>query len=392
MDLVELYSYTYCIPYLLFLGFVFIFIIYEFHLINNKKSILSVRFGIISVSIIFIGLRGFVYTDWVNYYPFFKSLSSIIDFREIVHENQFMESGFTFYTLLIKSFTSNYFVYILINTIIDIVILDFFFKKYSPYYALAFFLFFIFNGIWIEFNLLKNSKSLMLFLLSIKYLEKRQIYPYLFLNILGLTFHSSSLVYILLYFVLNTKFLIRHMILIFVLGNIVFLSQTCIIKPIIIFISNILGGRYALYSQIYFNSDVYGGSFGISIGYIERTLTYIILYFTVPQLIKKYNNANIFINLYICYSIVYLFMSDVYILIQRLSLLFIISYAILFPCIFRLISLKTKRIFIMSIFLYAIMRIGISNNNIFAKYDNILWGIESYNKRQEYFLYDIKMK
>lgn len=387
-----IYSYHYCIPYFIFFIILWILVFYEFKKINSSQSILQIRIITLCLCSIFIGLRGFVYTDWVNYYPLFKSLPTIWEVANYKFENEFIEPGFTLFTIIIKSIYPDYFFFVFICTIIDLIILDSFFHKKTQYYVFAFLLFFLFNGIWIEFNLLRNAKSLMLFILSIKYIEKSNFKKYFLLNLLGVFFHSSSCIYIILYPILKAKFLTKYMLPIFIVGNIIFLGHIEYIKPLIITTTNIIGGRFALYAEVYLNNTTYANNFGLSIGFLERTITFIFIYIYKDYIIKKNEDSVIYINMFMLYSIVYLYMSEVYILIQRLSLLFIISYPILYPRLFNLCNIKSKYLIIICFFIYSLLRISISNNNIFAKYDNLLWGVESFEVRQQNFKYDIEIK
>lgn len=387
-----IYSYHYCTPYYIFFLILWILVFFEFKKINSKQNNLQIRIITLCVCSIFIGLRGFVYTDWVNYYPLFKSLPTIYEIGNYKFENKFIEPGFTLFTIIIKSIYPDYFFFVFVCTIIDLIILDSFFYKNTKYYVLAFLLFFLFNGIWIEFNLLRNAKSLSLFILSIKYLKRNNFKKYLLLNLIGVFFHSSSYIYIVLYPILKAQFLTKYMLPIFIIGNIIFIGQIEYIKPLILTTTNIIGGRFALYAEVYLNNVTYANNFGLSIGFLERSITFIFIYIYKDYIIEKNRDSIIYINLFMLYSIVYLYMSEVYILIQRLSLLFIIAYPILYPRLFNLCNIKSKYLIISCFLIYSLLRISISNNNIFAKYDNLLWGIESFEIRQQNFKYDIEIQ
>src|SRR5659263_104043 len=73
------FSYGYSAPYLLFLLYLVVLMFFEFRRLNFEKDINYVRWGVIGGFLIFFGFRGFVYTDWMVYYPMFEKLPTIWD-------------------------------------------------------------------------------------------------------------------------------------------------------------------------------------------------------------------------------------------------------------------------------------------------------------------------
>lgn len=119
-------------------------------------------------------------------------------------------------------------------------------------------------------------KSIGLFLLSVKYIQQRRFLPYLLLMTLAFMFHSSTLFLFPLYFVPRT--LPRQcFIVVFVVGNLLYLSQIAYMAPLISEGGRLLGGKYAALTGAYLNSDLYAQARGISIGYLERTLTFVLV-------------------------------------------------------------------------------------------------------------------
>ena len=135
---------VFAIPYLVFILFAF----YLFFMESENKIIGKSNRGIqlftLGIFILFIGLRGHINTDWVAYYPVFSDLPYLWEIRLNDYLiNSKMEWGFLIYSIIIKSFFSNYFVWVFINTLFDLYILHKLFKKYTDYYVLAFIVFFI---------------------------------------------------------------------------------------------------------------------------------------------------------------------------------------------------------------------------------------------------------
>lgn len=82
------------------------------------------------------------------------------------------EKGFILYSILIKSLFSNYFIWVFIGSLLDLIVIHKIITKNTNYYILAVIMFILFGGLTIEFNLYRNSKAIICFLLSINYLQK----------------------------------------------------------------------------------------------------------------------------------------------------------------------------------------------------------------------------
>lgn len=379
-------SYFNSIPYLIFL-IILIFLFFKGNDdVNNKKSNLEIRIVSFCFFLIFFGLRGHIYSDWYSYYPKFESLPTLWngDIMQALTIGD-MEPGFILYSILIKSFFSNYFVWVFINTAIDLFILDKIFKKYTKYYVLAFIVFFIFSGILIEFNLYRNSKAIILFLYSLKYFRSKNFTAYLLLNLIGITFHYSAILFIPLYFILNKK--INHWIvwLIFSVSNIVFLFHFKWINLILgdaigILNINTILDKLSIHSE---NST----EAIFSLGYFERVISFLIFTFYYKKLVEHNEINKIFYNMYLLYFIFILNLSEISTFSERFSLLFMPSYWVLYPSILAILKNKQKKYIFLVIFLgYGFVRTHMANINPLARYDNLLWGIEDFDNRKKDFL------
>ena len=122
--------------------------------------------------ILFFGLRGYIGYDWYSYKPNFDKMVTIGELlkgnTQVLHSGY--ELGFQIYTSFIKTLTNNYFIYNFINVSVDFIILYFVIKRFSKYPILSLLLFFGIYGVALEIDMIRNAKSIMLFLLSIKYI------------------------------------------------------------------------------------------------------------------------------------------------------------------------------------------------------------------------------
>ena len=138
-------------------------------------------------------------------------------------------------------------------------------------------MFILFGGLTIEFNLYRNSKAIICFLLSINYLQKRKLIPYLLLNALGCYFHISALLYLPLYFILDRRINMKLIWTLFIIGNVIYLFQIPYLSKILLSVGSILGGRINALIYFYMADSHFGVSAGITIGYIERAISFILL-------------------------------------------------------------------------------------------------------------------
>lgn len=353
------------------------------HLNSDQKKLL--RFICCTIFLLFFGLRGYIGWDVNNYYPMFVECTDILN---IFHSNSaeiVKEPGFYFYMSTLKSIWNNYHFYIFCSTIIDIIIINTFLKRYSINYPLAFVIYLAMMMAF-EIDLQRNIKSMLLFLLSIKYIEQRRFLPFFCLNLLGITFHITSILYIPCYFFMDKKISKKLLITLFLIFQIIYLLQIPIVSSTIIGISNQIGGALGNLLVAYTQNTHLAVSKGISIGHLERTLTFIAIIINYKSIINTNKVNIIFINAFIIYFACQTMLFELSVLANRLSMLFIFSYLIVWPAIIYNYKLKTNRIcLIFIIFTYSTLKVSDYNSGIFYKYDNLLTGITSFQERNATF-------
>ena len=173
----------------------------------------------------------------------------------------------------------------------------------------------------------------MLFILSLDYLKEKKYKVYYILNLIGVSFHFSAVLFLLIGFLL-TKKLKKSILILFFVGNIIYLLQIQWIQGILSFIADYLPHRIGLIIKAYLYSMQYSKSsnFGISIGYLERIFSFILVYKKADMLEEKYN-VRVFINCFYLFVFTYLFCSELNIVIQRIPLLFASGYYVIYPLI-----------------------------------------------------------
>ena len=360
------YSVFYIVPYLtvFLLMFVCSFRLYN---INRNTALCHpylTWFPLYIVGVVFIcffGLRGFLFTDYLNYYKIFDSVPTIFNSNDTIynffHESEYkgLEKGFLISIIFLKSIWPNYFFFQFSFVFVDFMLLYSFSKEYvKDYIPLAFCFFFIFNGPGIEINLIRNAKAIFLFLFSIKYLERKRYLTYIVLNIIGLLFHTSAIFYILLtpfYYFKVPKKLILFM---YIVGNFFFFTHIKWCIAFLNLISDYLPGRLGFLVRTYVGINK--GSFGLSVGFLERTLTFWIVFFSMKDFyqIKK---LRFFYNCIFIYLFLYLYFTELPIIQNRIGSLFVFAYWILYPNIYSKLKKDYKILFLGCFFLYSILKI-----------------------------------
>lgn len=366
------------------LPYLFISIILLLLYMNERRSIhlLSPRIAeriAFAVMFLFIGLRGHLYSDFINYFPFYNSLPDLFHLKPSTFRQHLFEPGFIIYSSIIKALGFDYFGWVAIGTIIDLAIFQHLFRRYSDSVILPFLFFMAYNGLTIEFNLYRNAKAMDLFLLSLPYLENRNIARYMLLNTLGISFHLSSVVYIPLYFFLHKRIgsVIRWSGIIF--ANIIIIGGVDVIANILssLDIFNAMG----FYERLLQHVTHSHADYALSFGHLERTFTIVLFTMLYRRLEQQRPSNIIFYNCMWLYYISFMLFHEVAVLVDRIPLLFACGYWILYSNVATL-KWRWRQILLFAAVMLAIIKLSMANCTIAARYDNLLFGIKPYHQRR----------
>lgn len=378
------FSTTYSYPYIILFLIFFVLFLLENRIRKKDGDINMIRYFCMLVFFVFFGFRGYLDTDWALYYPLYENSPTLDDanglskFFSSINEDFILkiEPGFKIILVLLKSINEDYFTLQIFSSFVNVLFLNYFFKKYSPQYALGFIMYLIFSGLIIEINLLRNSKAIFLFIYSLQFIKERKALQFFVCNGIAIFLHSSAIFFFPLYFFLHKKIPTPFVWGAFLLGNFLFLAQIKYITPVVIAIGNFFGGAYSLLAEGYSNNKLYNSSYSISVGYLEKVFTFVILYKFYERIgdkLKDNATLNIFYNLFFIYIITYLFLSEYSVFIDRITTLFVFSYWILYPYLYATLKQELKAVFSVVLLLFGIYKMVYSNNNILRNYENILW-------------------
>lgn len=391
----QIISLKYSIPYLILITYFILLVFTEFLIERQTYFVRSNRLFIRTASFIgllfFFGFRGFIGWDWYLYYPAFNKVHTITNFDPSIFKETHFDHGFIYYMSFLKTIWNNFHFFIFVNTLIDLFILDLLIQRYSKSnYAFVFLLFIVMGGFYMETDILRSTKSLMLFLLSLKYLYDRKPIPYFLLNFIGCTFHLSAIVYLPMYFLLHKKIPKLIVIIIFLVGFIIFFFQLAYLRPFLIWISTIMGEKYLNLLNKYLNISLYSTSYGFTIGLIERIITVCLIIIYYDKILKESNINKMFINSYLVYFIFFFYFAEIKIIPFRVGGLFVFSYWFLYPKIIKVMENINNKIIVLSVFsIYGLIKIGDITNTILCRYVNVLFANDSFESRVKIFEYSL---
>lgn len=362
------YSTPYIVLYIIFALLSVLSFLFKRESAHKQLAVLSMI-----VFVVFFCFRGYVQTDTINYYSLFERLPNI--FKGILYEPNY-DKGFLVYMGVIKSFGFNYNHFIAISSFVDLILLTILFRQYFSYqyYPFFIFLFLVFSGLDYGFNLMRNIKAVLLFLISVKYIYSRNIGKFLILNLIGLSFHWSSIIFFPLYFFLHKKMSLRTLCILFFVGISVYISMPYLLNPVLRFIANIFhGNKLSERINIYLEINRYAVSKAFGLMDIVTITWYALILITYNKIKKVSSDTICFINLFVIYFIFCCMSSGMILFRQRVAVLFEPTCWLLFIWLLKSQNYRNK-IFIFSIIVIygTLLTFRRTKNDILFKYDNII--------------------
>ena len=348
------------LPYIVLFLSLFICGLYQDHIKDIKYK---TYFSIVAVVIFFFffGFRGFIAGDWTIYYEFFKRCT----FDDVVNYS--------------KSIYNEYFFFQFTVAFIDTILLVRFLRRAVDNIPYALILYVTFNGFIISTDLLRNSIAIMIFLNSIEYIKERKIIPYMILCTLALTFHTSSLLFYPLYFFFNKRCNKWIYIVLFIISNIIFLLHISVLPSIV----GLLGSGGDLQNKVKAYTELLNDSKTLSIGYIERLFTGILLFLYYNELKELRKDNAMYFNGIVAYLLLSFLLSELQVLSDRITYLFSFGYWVTWLDLSKCFKYdNNRRLFKVFMILYCLLRMSITAaSSTDFKYENILFRHGSYQEK-----------
>ena len=370
----------YAIPYVILvilLGFLAI-------LLEQKKEDEAFTHKItlwgILIYFVFFAFRGFINTDWMTYYVEFDKCTWDLLFNYEMGKSR--EPGFLIFMLLNKSLVPNFHFFVFTSTLLNTWLLLSFFRKYSDNLLIALVIYLVFEGFMINANLMRNSISIFIFLNAITYLQERRPLPYFGLCLLALSFHFSAIVYFPFYFFIHRKLNKWVYLTIFVICIMIFVLHIPIFLKLIKLTG--IGGMF-IDNKIDAYTEL-STARGFGMGFIERLITGILVFCYYEKLCDARVENRIFINSLVAFFISNFLFSEFAEISKRIYILFIYAYWILWCDLIKCFYYdRNKILFSTFVGLYCIVKTATTLNAPIHEYDNLLFGIKSYQERKYIF-------
>lgn len=371
----------YTLPYIVLLC-IYAILSFWYHKISNPTKRGNIAILCAIFYLLFFGFRGFCFYDWNAYYPSFYCIPT--NFQEQLNNGFWFEPGFTTLMIICKSIYNNYFFFNFVCCFINTILLTRFLINYIFNIPLGFIIFLCMGGLTISTDLLRNSIAIMIFINALEFIEKKKPIHYFGACILCISFHLSSIIFLPLYFILNRDWGRLTCTILYLVGNAILILRIPIFMGLIQLISVFLDSTTKQHIDEY-TKLLPTASFQISIGYLERLLTGVLLIVYYDR-IKAYRGSTIFINCIMLYFMMFFAFSEFKTISLRLSMVFAFSYIPIWTDLIQCIQKKgNKYLFVSFITLYCLIKMYNSSNSVIYRYDNALWGADSYNVRRVEF-------
>lgn len=241
------------------------------------------------------------------------------------------EAGYQFFEVIGKTLGFSFWQFQFVYVLIDAIVLYHFFKRETNYCVLALLIYFIWWGWVFHAEQLRNANSVLLFMLSLRYVREKQIFSYVLLNLLGMTFHTTSLFYIIAYPLLRITLTKNQLLWIFTVVMLVFVFRIKFINIVLSGLYTYGGQHIASKIQKYYVNIVYADSYyNFGMRKIIVLFAYVMFFF-FPNFFKVGKNIdNVIKNVFVIYFILVFSLCEIRVMQDRASSLFCIGLVMLF--------------------------------------------------------------
>lgn len=323
-------------------------LIYPYQLPHEKLKKLVI-IACLMMLIAFFGLHGHVGDDYETYKQYYDMpLTSLDRFLTF-------ETGFYLFTSIFKVFGMSFAFFLFFYAILVNTLLMRFCIQVKENIPLMLCIFLATGGVASEINFLRSTVALMLFVNSLVFLLNRKPLPFFLINIIGVFFHFSSLLYLPCYFFLHKRIPPTALWIVLAIAAILFpfhIQFLSFIPPL----ADALDFELLKHFALYVTNPVHH-PLEISTGLIDRLLTAFAVCYYYERFMKT-PLLRISVNAFVTYFLFYSLFSSYALLATRFSNMFIFAYWLLWPAILSQEKGWKKGIIAALMFLYLASRIA----------------------------------
>lgn len=310
----------------------------------------SIKWAFLIIFVLFFGLHGNIGDDYEVYQKFYNDLT-LSKLTEVLE----YEPGFTAFALCFKKLNLPFWCFVLAcSCLINGLLFRFLWKsEHNIPFVLCIFV--SIGGVMNEMNFLRSTISMMLFVNSIEYLQRKNIRMYLLMNTIGMLFHYSSLLYILFFFCCEKVVPKKYVMTLIVAGGFMSLFHIPFLAPVSSFLSLFNSEVLTDLSSYYLSTDML---LTFSVGTVERMMTAMAIWCFYKELTEK-SLGKIAVNSFLVYFFCYSFLSAYAMLSIRLANMFVFCYWLIWPMILKCIKNNKAQIGLATLMLsYMIVRVA----------------------------------
>lgn len=361
------------IAYILFFLF-FLFCVLELNT-NLKIGTHDIRFLFIGVSILFLLLLQYIvqpkFDDYLNYTHFFSKVEPI---DEVLSGNDYnfqnpeisFEIGYKYLNSIFKAAVDNEFIYLLVLNITTIIVFIVFIYKNTRYHFFVLLAYYSIIYPSFQLGVLRQSIANTLFICAIPTLYNHRYWKYYLIILVAVCFHISALLLFLFPLFVNRQFSVRIIVSLFIIGNVFYFLNIDIVR--LLFQGLLYFESSSVTSSIlYYLDSNYENNF-LGVGFWDRTLQFIIIYFIYNYLLnvrKLDGMTKLFINIALFSLFLQLYSFNYPVFTNRLRFYFSLFIFLLIDKYVSISMKKTNRIiFISYSLLYCFMMFHISTSYI----------------------------
>lgn len=287
-------------------------------------------------------------TDWRSYEQAYGWVAT--EYKDLF---LFQEPGYVLYTFLFSSLGIDFFHFLIFTKIVTFYFVFRAIRHYAPCQVI--FLSLVFFIAWYAFflfidNPLRNLIAVSIFLSSTKYLREGRIKPYLFMTLLAISFHFSAIVMLLLYYWGRKKYSNRNLIVIYVICNMLLLSNSLIFSVASALFSSVplVGDKIVAYST----GEGDGGGKLLSFGYLVHTSFFIFLLCGRKYIEREKNGQMIF--MFAILLPIFFRLGLTITVMGRLQLYIAVFYVVAIGMLFNAFEWRSKLLYVFMILIVSI--------------------------------------
>ena len=376
------YSFTYSIPYLI-LGLLVCIIGWPWIKGGVKKPFPEKRLMLImGMFVLFFGLRWHIMSDTIRYGEIYDDIDLNLSLRRNVELQPFVDFGYMFIMMVAKTLGCSYSFFIFLNSLVDFILFYYCLKRYSINPALTCLVFLAFQGVYIEANLLRNFKAILIFLLSVKFIEEQKLGKFLLCQLLSMTIHMSSAVFIPMYWILNRRWDFKLVLGISLFATFVYIFAADFVANLVNdFLGGLIGGEGKMALLAMYSTE--DKEMLLSIGSLERLFFLVLTLIMYKNLREKKGETVIFANMYLVYFFLFAFLGFNFVFRDRIPLLFMGAYWFLAPILVERFKKKTPYL-AMVIILLSFLKIYASTRICSAYYETVFFHETTIDQRRQF--------